>query len=1119
VAFVSIHCHSEFSALDGLSTPTEMAEAAVADGQTAVAITDHGTCAGHPAFQIACDKAGVKPIFGLEAYFVHNRLVPGKANNDYYHLVLLAMNDVGLKNLWAISTESYKDGFWHKPRIDWDTLQRLNEGIIATTACLGGPLLQPFNEEKDPEKAITNLLRLKEIFPDRLYVEIHVNHLPEQIAANKWLLDVCDAYDIPPIAVSDSHYAHKDEQRAHQIWLSVQINKDVEEETNLFGGGQEYHMMTEAEVRSQLSYLPEDFVEKAVSNTVSIAERCHARIEKKSHNPVYSRKTEEHPDPIKHDCDRLLDICLERWLERTSGKSKPHAIYEERFAKEYSMIVEKGFAGYFLMVWDMVSYAKRNGVLVGPARGSGGGSLVAYLLGITELDPVEYDILFERFMTKGRTELPDFDVDFPKSKKKMMFDYVAQRWGAEHVATVGTHMRMKNKSVIQSVARALKGSLPEDHWESMVIPVSALIDEAEAGTAGLGLSWEELWVQTGDLLEPYRRKYPEVFELAAKFVGRLKTYGKHPAGVIIDPDASLVDNLPLRSGEDGQMIAQFDLAILDLLGYTKFDMLNLRNLDTLQDAVDLIHEKTGRRVNPYNWRQELEDPYLYEQISEGWTLGLFQIETKSGTQMSKRFKPTHLREIADILTLVRPGPSRSGLTEQYLRRRKGAEEVSYADPRMEEILASTQGSLLYQEQLMALCMTLAQYDDVEADHVRRILGKKKVELAKQEGVRFVERAVTNGTDRDVAQSLWNQMEEFAKYSFGYGHAMGYSLLTMWTAWFKFHYPIYFLCAALSTVKDEMLPSFIEEARRMGYKVLPPDINESGKGFSVDSSLLGVRYGLDAIKGIGDSALDAILPHQPFTSWDDFLERKGPKCNSGHVKTLVHIGAFDSLVPNRRWLESTLEHQDLVSTVAGCAFTASPRKILWLPTPKKGEPQEPEILEHQLPCSYEWVDDPDILGRSGKPTKRRPPPKKCTRACRNFTQVEQPEPSSITPYTPEEIRDIETELLGVYLSSTPFDRIPVEDKERCSTAVDLLTGPEGRYMLAVIVKSLRTKNDRNSKEMAFLTLGTERGEFDCAAFSSVWVKYAKQVNVGDLAFVFVYKGPRGQNLDVYMSLES
>ena len=1106
MGFVHLHTHSEFSALDGLSTPLEMAYAAKEDGQTAIAITDHGTCAGHPAFQLACDKAGIKPIFGLEAYFVDNRLVPGKANNDYYHLVLLAMNDTGLKNLWAMSTESYKDGFYAKPRIDWDTLERLNEGIICTTACLGGPLLQPFNAEKDPEKGIANLLRLREIFGDRLYIEVHANHLPEQTRANEWIAGIVAAYDIEPIAVVDSHYTEKDDQHSHQVWLSVQINKDVEDETNLFGGGQEYHLMTKEEVVSALAYMDLSFVERAIDNTGRVADRCNVRIEKKSHNPVYTKRIDTsgeertYEERVQLDCDKLLDICLSRWEQRTNGKSKPHAIYEERFTKEYSMIVEKGFAGYFLMVWDMVAYAKNNGVLVGPARGSGGGSLVAYLLGITELDPVEYDVLFERFMTKGRTELPDFDMDFPRSKKSMMFDYVADRWGADHVATVGTHMRMKNKSVIQGVARALKSSLPHEHWEEMVEPVSALIDDAESGTAGLGLSWEQLWVQIGEVLEPYQQKYPQVFELAGKFVGRLKTYGKHPAGVIIDPDMSLMDNLPLRAGEDGQMIAQFDLAVLDLLGYVKFDMLNLRNLDTLQETVDLIHKHTGRWVDPYNWRDELEDPLLYEQISLGWTLGLFQIETKSGTRMSKRFEPTHLREIADVLTLVRPGPARSGLTDQYLRRRKGQEQITYEDPRLEEILAGTQGSLLYQEQLMALCMTLAGYDDVEADKVRKILGKKKVEEAKKEGARFVERAVVNGTDPDLARNLWAQMEEFAKYSFGYGHAMGYSLLTIWTAWFKIHYPLYFMCAALSTVDPDMLPAFIEETRRLGYKVFPPDINESGKGFSIDSSMLGVRFGLDAIKGIGNAALDAILPHQPFASWEDFLERKEPKCNSGHVKILVHVGAFDSLVSNRRWLEEVLIHEELIGSVSGCQFIT------------------PILNEHKLPCSFDWGSEEPELGRTGKPKKLKPPPKRCTRACRHFTPVQPPSPEEIRGYSAAEIQDIETELIGVYLSSTPFERISKEDRDSLATAEEVLTGDLGNYTCAAIVSSIRITRDSRGNEMAFLTCGTERGSFECVVFASTWAKSKEDIKEGVLALVSVNKTERGQTLAWYSTLE-
>ena len=1125
MSFVQLHCHSEFSALDGLSTPEEMAAAALADGQPAMAITDHGTCAGHPSFQIACEQVGIKPIFGMEAYFVEDRTKREGKSNEYWHLVLLAMNDEGLRNLWAMSTESYRDGFYYKPRIDWDTLERLNGGIIATTACLGGPVLGPANHG-DFSKGASNLYRLNEIFGDRLYIEIHVNQLPEQVELNKWLMEFCADFDegrargiegLPkPIAVVDAHYAHKCDAHTHGAWLAIQTDSDLADDTGMFGGGQEYHLMTEREVREALRRqgLPASFVGQCVDNTIEAADRCSAKIEKKDHNPVYSKPTQKHPDAVDHDNERLLETCLQRWEERTGGKSKPQDVYMARFEKEYALIVEKGFAGYFLMVWDQVAYAKRSGIMVGPARGSGGGSLVAYLLGIIELDPVEYDILFERFMTRGRTELPDFDVDYPSTKKQMMFDYVAERWGADHVATVGTHMRLKSKSAFQSVARAMKSQLPEDHW-SDIQAISAIVDAAEADTAGLGLSWEDLWNRAGDELEPYQAKYPELFELTTKLHGRLKTYGKHPAGIIIDPESSLAVNLPLRAGDNGQMVAQFDLQVLELLGYVKFDMLNLRTLDTLQECVDSIHEQTGRWIEPYAWRDELEDPYLYQQTSDGWTLGLFQIETNTGTTMCRRFKPKSLPELADVVTLVRPGPARSGLTDLYLRRRNGEEGISYADDRMESILAKTQGCMIYQEQLMNLCMTLAGYDDIEADQVRKILGKKKVDKIKLERPRFLERAMANGTDQKVAEDLWEQMEEFAKYSFGQGHATGYALLTVWTAWFKFHYPLHFLKAALSTVKPEMIPAFVEEARRMGYQVLPPDVNESGTGFSIDSSGMAIRYGLDAVKGIGEAAVKAITEAQPYASFEDFLEHKGSKCNSGVVKTMAKVGAFDSLVPNRFGLEKLIEYNETPGVELCEHRTSTPQEIVWLPAPTRSKP-DPESETWSLPCVYEWDSEPQEEGRTGKPKPRKAPPKKCTRACRHFEKIKPPRPDAFRSYTDEQIRMIEMDMLGVYLSSTPFDMIPEEDRDTFATAVEVLSGPHGSYTIAAVIKGFRTAKKRD--DMGFLTLTTERGELDCVVFPRSYEQHGAQFRRGRLVYATVSKNDRGQALDLFLPID-
>jgi DNA polymerase-3 subunit alpha len=1129
--FVHLHNHSEYSPLDGLSTTKEMAALAKKFGQTAMAVTDHGVCSAHPDFQIACDAEGIKPIFGLEAYFVDDRFDRGESGQKvtgYWHLILWAMDNDGLKNLWAMSTESYRDGLWGKyARLDWDTLQRLNKGVMCSTACLGGPVLNPFIKG-DEELAVSNLLRLKEIFGDRLYAEIQTGLQPDQMKGNVWLLEQAHAYGIEPVMACDCHYPESKDKKAHKVWLASAMNKTLDEltDSSMFEGDDDYHIMSGFEVRGCMGQISEyadehgggsdyldELLERAFANTKVIADRCTAKIELSSHNPVYSRATDEHPDPARHDIERLLDQCLERWEERTAGKKRSNAEYMARFENEFSMIADKGFAGYFLMVADLVGYAKRNGILVGPGRGSGGGSLVAYLLGVTEIDPVQHDVLFERFMTKGRTELPDFDIDFPSSKKAEMYGYVSERWGADNVATVGTHMRLKSKSVIQSIARAMKAELPEDHWPD-IMACSAIIEAAEGDTAGLGLSWEELWDRAEEELQPFADRYPRVFELAAQFHGRLKSYGKHPAGVIIDTDHPLTESLPLRRGEDG-LIAQFDLKVLEMLGYVKFDLLNISNLDMIQKAMDLIFEHTGRRIDPYAWVEELEDPLLYDRIGQGHCLGLFQIGSAIGTAMSRRMKPQGLHELADMVTLVRPGPARSGLTDRYLARRKGEEAVSYADPRMEAVLGKTWGAMIYQEQLMKLCMVLAGYDDVEADKVRKILGKKKVEQAKLEGARFIERAMANGTDETVTRELWAQMEEFARYSFGFAHALAYAILGVWTAWFKVHYPLYFMAGALSTVKSEKLPEFIEETRRLGYKVLPPDINLSQRGFSLGDTGLDIRYGLDAIKGLGPVAVDSIIANQPYASWEDFLERRGSKVNAGHIKTMVRVGVFDSLEPNRRVLEAKLAFDGL-PPAEQCLHRAASSAPVWLPTPKRGVPAEPERVEWTLPCGFDWEHEPDrVSERTGKLERRKAPPKKCSKGCRQWTSAAGPEIGTLAPYTDTEIRAIEQEVFDTYLSSTPFDVIPEEDREQFVTANEVQSGPNGTYAVAAVVQGFRYARSRD--DMGFVQLTTPRGSISAVAFPSVYEEYGSQFVQGTLAYTLITKDDRGCKLGTFIPI--
>lgn len=1091
--FVHLHTHSEFSQLDGLSTWDEIVKAVAEDGQGAVGSADHGVCAGHPAQQRSCNEAGIKPVFGMEAYFVDDRAVH-EDQHDYRHLVLFALDDAGLRNLWALSTEGYRDPGWYgKPRIDWDTLQRLNGGLAATTACLGGPLLE-YYLKGDEQRALTNLARLSEIFDERLFIEIHANHLEEQKRGNAWLVEVARKYNVPMLAAVDSHYAKAEHKDKHHTWLAMQTNKDVADDTELFGGNQDYHLMTVDEVRQKLAYLPPDVVDEAIENTGTLASICTAEIKPKVVMPVFSKPTEEHPDPVQHDIERFIDDALANWQSRIVDRGIDESVAEKDVTYESGLMVEKGFPGYYLMTADLVTWAKSQGILVGPGRGSGAASRMAYLHRITEVDPIGADLLLDRFMTKGRKSLPDFDLDFPTSKSDVMTHYARDRWGAEHVAQVGTHSRVKNKSAFKDVHRAIQSRLPGDSF-TLVAQISKIIDEAESSTAGLGLSWEDLFAQVGDLLEPYREKIPEVFELAEVFRGRLARYGRHAAGIIIDPDNNLLDELPMRRGEEGGlMVTQFDMDALEYLGKIKFDLLKLRNLDTIQAAIDLIKETTGDVIDIYSWVEEYNDPEVYADLAAGWTLGVFQIETSLGTRTTKLIQPKNLSELSDVITLGRPGPMRSGLDKLYLRRRSGEEAVSYPDPRLEAVLAKTYGAMLYQEDIMAVCMVLAGYDSDEADHVRKILGKKKVELVAAEGLKFVQRAVENNTDRRVAEEIWAQMGEFAKYSFNRAHAYSYATLAYWTAWLKTHYPREYLTASMATIDKDRIPQFVTEARRLGYEVLPPDINISGKGFTADG--LVVRYGLESVNRVGAIAAQAILDGRtegPYTSYEDFLERKGGKCNMLHVLQLARVGAFDSLFPNRRGLEYRIE-ADKSGESTKCKDKDEQHVNVWAR----------DNHEVVLPCHFDWSTEPLKLGRTNKPLKNQPkPPKKCTKACRHYTPRDPQDYSGIEPYSDAEIRDIEYELLGVYLSSSPFERIPPDMLAELMTADDLMTAePQGSYPSAIIVASARP--DPKGRDFGFATLNTPAGDVSVILFSNQWERYKPFLRKGQMAFVEIFK---------------
>lgn len=1098
--FVHLHTHSEYSPLDGLSRMDEITAQVTAHSQTALAVTDHGICAGHPALQRAADKAGIKPIFGIEANLCDDRFLRGAKKNEegpaskdvlggYWHLCLFAMDDTGLRNIWAASTESYRDGFYGRARMDWGTLARHSEGVIASTGCLRGPVAVAL-AAGDLDLAVSRLTLLMDIFPGRLYVELQPNDIEKQRVLNEALVELARVFSLPLLATVDSHFPTRDDAHTHDVWIACQTSKDVQDETDLFAEDLNLYVMGEAEVRQGLAYLGPDVVDEAVANTVVLADRCNARIEGETDTPSFTGDPDE-------DVFLLRKLCLDNWDRvpfRAQHKNAPsHEMYRERFEREMELLVDKGFCGYFLMVADYCGWAKDHGILVGPGRGSGGGSLVAYLARITSLDPIRHDLMFERFLTKGRNGLPDFDVDFPASRKGDILGYLRSRWGEKHVVSIGTELRLQNKAVINNVGSALKSRLPETAFADLR-KVCEQIDEAEAGTAGLGMSWEDLWLQHADQLQPYADRYPQVFEMAERLVGRLKSYGRHPAGVVISTSRPLTDWLPMRTVDDEeQMVTQFAMNDVEALGLVKFDILTLRTLDTVQQTIDLVHEHYGVRLDPETWEDEFADPMVWEELQAAHTQGIFQIETHSGTRLCERMRPRDLDELADMITIVRPGPMNSGLTDVYLRRRAGEQAVSFPDERLRRVLEPTWGAMIYQEQVMAVTRVLAGYDENEADSVRKILGKKKVEAVHAAGQEFVSRADIPTTD---AEHLWAQMAEFAKYGFGKAHAYGYAYLAYWTAFLKVHYPLQFLTAVMSTVDKDRIPAFVKEARRLGVAVLPPDINASGSGFSADRAAYAVRYGLDSVKGVGSSAVADIRAGQPYMGWDDFEARKGPKANSGVVALLARVGAFDSLVPNRRGLETLL-----MARKTGSDSVCIRRN-------------DAVFADHGLPCMFDWDSErAPVNPRNGKTLKKKNPPKRCTKACRQYT----PPPQihhivTATPYTAEDIRVIENEMLGTYLTSTPFDRLSDEDRAACTAnARRLATGRNGYYVVAAIVTSVRA---HPAKNMGFIGLDTEVSSLSIAVFSTEWAIERTRLQPGQLCIVEIRKTDRGLNLSSY-----
>jgi len=886
MAFVHLHVHSEYSLLDATCRVSQLVGRAAELAMPALALTDHGVLSGAVKFYQAAREQGIKPLLGCELYIAPGSRKSRDANQGqaYFHLVALAADMAGWRNLLALVNRAHTEGFYYKPRVDLELLERHSEGLIALSACESGEVQKLLLKERK-EEALKAAGRLSEIFPGRFYLELQDHGLKRSRALIRGQLELAKRLGLPYLASADVHYISPDDRDAHQVLINIQGGKRLGAPDARSFDGDGYHFLTEEEIRSRFRELPE-----AVDRTLEVVDRCELEL---------SFGEQLLPDfPVPEDFSSPQEYLAHlTWqgAKARFGESLPEEV-KARLAYELSVIERMGLASYFLIVQDFVRYAREQGIPVGPGRGSAAGSLVAYVLGITQVDPLRWGLLFERFLNPDRISLPDIDIDFCIRGRDEVIRYAAQRYGQDHLAQIGTFDRMASRSVVRDVARVL--GLPYEKADRIAkrIPFGMPLDQALEKIPDL----KEL--EAGDA------EARRLFSIARKLEGLLRNASTHAAGVVISPEP-LENYVPLLRLPDGQFVTQFDMHDLEALGLLKMDFLGLRNLTLLDDVCRLVKARVDVRTELSEI--PLDDPATFELIRAGRTTGVFQLESAGMRALIRRLEPTEFRELIAILALYRPGPLESGMAEDYIERKHGRQPITCPHPSVEDILAETYGLPIYQDQVMLMAQRLAGFTLAEADLLRKAMGKKRPEVMAEMEARFVSGCMKNGISEQAARAIFADIEKFARYGFAKAHAAAYAFITYWTAYFKAHFPTEFMAALLSSVQGntDKLAAYIGECREMGIQVLPPDVNESEVEFTPVGEGV-IRFGLAAIKHVGRAAVEAILEARRagrFTSFFDFCSRVDPeRVNRETVECLVKAGAFDRFGPSRKGLLSLVD---------------------------------------------------------------------------------------------------------------------------------------------------------------------------------------------------------------------
>ena len=1065
--FVHLHIHSEFSLLDGANRIKDLPVRAKELGMDAIALTDHGVMYGAIDFYKACKKEGVKPIIGCEVYVAPRSRFDKEPNidNRYNHLILLAKNQQGYKNLSKLVSIGFVDGYYYKPRIDLEVLEKYHEGLICLSACLAGAVNQALlngQQEKAEEVALWH----KKVFGEDYYIEIQNNGIKEQVLANQKLIQLARKLDIPLVATNDAHYLKKEDAYNHEVLLCIQTGKRMSDADRMRFETDELYVKSPEEMIEYFKAFPD-----AIENTVKIADKCNVEFEF-GHTilPNYDVPPEfpTHYDFFKKICD---DGIKKRYGENPTKEILERAEYE------IGVIKKMGYVDYFLIVWDFIHYAKTHHIPVGPGRGSGAGSIIAYAMEITDIDPMQYGLLFERFLNPERISMPDFDVDFCYEHRQDVIDYVSRKYGHDHVSQIITFGTMSARMVIRDVARVLDVPYAEADSLAKMIPNE------------LHITIKKALEQNKELAQKYEtdETVKKVLDIAMGLEGMPRQASTHACGIVITKEP--VDTYVPLYVRDNQISTQYIMTTLEELGLLKMDFLGLRTLTVIQDTIDLVKQNKGIDVE---FDKEMADPKVYKLWQEGKSCGIFQFESQGMTNFMKELKPDCLEDLIAGVSLYRPGPMDQ--IPRYIRGKQNPGHNEYTHPRLEPILNVTYGCMVYQEQVMQIVRDLAGYSLGRADLVRRAMGKKKLDVMAKEREVFIHGqvdengnvevpgCVRNGIDEKSANKIFDEMAEFAKYAFNKSHAACYAVVAYRTAYLKTYYPAEFMAATLNSFLGNLdkIPQYIDECKLLGIEILKPEINKSNTKFTVEDGK--IRFGLGSIKNVGTVPVDNIVKERnqngPFKSFTDFCERIADEAvNKKCIESLIKAGAFDEFEQTRSTLLASFE--SIIDSIQSSKKKGMDGQVSMFDL---GSTEEKEELKEM---QYTFEEHEEL------PNK--------------------------------ELLSLEKEMLGIYISGHPLEKLrtqiemqtnintiqlrQIDEQMNSQIRMEEVTNNETnkfadgqRVKYAGIITSIKKKYTKNNKIMAFVTIEDLYGTAEIICFENAYINAGKSLVEDNIVLV-------------------